>query len=73
VRVEAIFTYPNGQTLVVIFPRANVTSSVELEGALEDFAAAPITLESKRSDGEVDGGDIVWNDMSLGSLYFATS
>ena len=72
-RVECLFTYPNGQTLTIIFPRANVTSSVELEGALEDFASAPITLEAKRSDGDVTGGDIVWNDMPLGSLYFATS
>jgi hypothetical protein len=73
VRVECVYTYPNGQTLTVIFPRANVVSSVELEGQLEDFAAAPITLEAKRSDGEVDGGDVLWNDMPLGSLYFATS
>lgn len=71
VRVETVYTYPNKQTLTVIFPRANVTSSVELEGQLEDFAAAPIVLEAKRSDSDMTGGDVAWDDMPLGALVFA--
>ena len=73
VRVEVVFQYPNGQLLTIIFPRANVTSSMELDGQNEEFCAAPITLESKRCDSEVPGGNAVWNDMPLGSMYFSAS
>lgn len=71
VRAEAVYTYPNGTNkMYIIFPRANVTSSVNLNFAAEDNANVPITIESKRSDSDIDGGDAAWDDMPLGRIYF---
>ncbi len=71
IRMEAIYTYPNGDNhLYIIFPRAQVTSSVELSLAAEDNANVPITLEAKRADSDVTGGDAVWDDSPLGRIYF---
>ena len=51
VRMEAIYTYPDQQhQMVIVFPRANVTSSIELSLAAEDNANVPITIEAKRGD-----------------------
>lgn len=71
VRVEAIYTYPNGANkMAIIFPRANVTSSVNLNFAAEDNANVPITLEAKRADSEVDGGHATWDSAPLGRILF---
>lgn len=71
VRAEAIYTYPNQTNhMYVIFPRAQVTSSVTIDFAAEDNAAVPVTIESKRADSGVSGGDAVWDNMPLGRIYF---
>ena len=71
VRMEAVYTFPTGDHhMYIIFPRANVVSSVELDLQAEDAAAVPITFESKRSDSEVDGGNAVWNASTLGRILF---
>ncbi len=71
VRVEAVYTYPNGvNTMAIIFPRANVTSSVNLSFAAEDNANVAIQLEAKRSDSEVDGGHATWDSAPLGRILF---
>jgi len=71
VRMEAVYTYPNGTNhMYIIFPRANVVSSVELDLQAEDNAAVAISIESKRADSEVTGGDIVWDDKTLGRILF---
>ena len=72
VRMEAVYTYPNGtNTMTIIFPRANVTSSVELDMQAEDNANVPITFEAKRADSEVSGGNAAWDSMPLGRIVFA--
>jgi len=72
VRVEAVYTYPNGtNSMNIIFPRANVTSSVEISMAAEDNANVPITLEAKRADSGVSGGDATWDEMPLGRIYWS--
>ena len=71
VRMEAWYTFPDGtNTLVIIFPRAQVIATQELEFAAEEPAASPIVIEAKRADGGTSGGHAVWNDKPLGWWYW---
>lgn len=71
IRMEAHYTYPDGiHFMDIIFPRAQVSSSVELPFAAEDAAAVPITFEGKRADSETTGGDAVWDDKPLGKFLW---
>lgn len=70
-RMEAVYTYPNNTNhMYIIFPRANAVSSLELDLQAEDNANPAITFEGKRADSEVDGGHAVWDNMTLGRVYF---
>lgn len=72
VRMEAVYTYPNGtDTMVIVFPRANCTTSVEIDMQAEDNANVPLTFEAKRADSEITGGNAVWDSMPLGRIVFA--
>lgn len=72
VRMEAVYTYPNGtDTMTIIFPRANATSSVEIDMQAEDNVNVPLTFEAKRADSEVSGGNVTWDDAPLGKIIFA--
>ena len=74
IRMEALYTFPDQtNSLYIIFPRAQVSSSVELDLAEEDVAAVPVTIESKRADSDTSGGHSTWDDMPLGQLIWATS
>ena len=71
VRMEAYYTFPNGTNhLHIIFPRANVTSSMEIAFNATDNAAPAITFESKGASSDVQGGHAVWDTMSLGRILF---
>jgi len=71
VRAEAIYTYPNKiNHMYIIFPRAQVTSSVNLSFSATDNANVPIVIEAKRSDSDIVGGDVAWNEAPLGRIYF---
>ncbi len=73
VRMEAVYTFPdNARQMVIIFPRANVTSSMEIDLKIEDAAVIPITFEAKRGDSLVTGGNAVWDSMPLGTIVFLT-
>jgi hypothetical protein len=66
-RMEAIYTYPNGTNyLNIIFPRAQVVSSIELDFQAEDNVNSPMSFEAKRADSEVSGGSAGWDDKPLG-------
>ena len=81
---ERHYTFPNGvNTIDIIFPRAQVTSSVELAFQAEDNANPTITFEAKRADSEVSvnvvtvggttttiKGSAVWDEMPLGCIVF---
>jgi len=72
VRMEAVYTYPDGSnTMTIIFPRANCTTSVEIDLQSEDNANVPLTFEAKRADSETTGGNAVWDSMTLGRIVFA--
>jgi hypothetical protein len=74
VRMEAVYTFPDRhQQMVVIFPRANVTSSMTMDLQQEDAAAIPITFEAKRADSGLDDGDAGWDDKPLGVIMFRDS
>ena len=71
VRMEAVYTFPDALSqMVIIFPRANVVSSMEIDLKAEDAAVVPITIEAKRADTGVTGGNIAWDDMPLGTILF---
>jgi hypothetical protein len=73
VRMEAVYTFPDNQSqMVIIFPRANVVSSMELDLKAEDAAVVPITFEAKRGDSGVTGGNAAWDSMPLGTIVFLT-
>jgi hypothetical protein len=71
VRMEARYTYPS-QTdyLDIVFPRAQVVSSIELDFQAEDNVSSPLTFEAKRADAEVSGGHALWDDKPLGWLIW---
>lgn len=69
VRMEAVYTYPNGTNhMYIILPRAQVSATVEVDLAAEDAAAIPVTIEGKRADSEVTGGNAVWDSKPLGRI-----
>lgn len=71
VRMEAIYTYPNGTNhMNILFPRAQVSAAVEMDLASEDAAAVPITVEAKRADSEASGGNAVWDSRPMGRIYW---
>jgi len=71
VRMESIYTYPDmTHHMYVIFPRANVTSSLEVDYQAEDAVVPPMTFEAKRADSEVTGGHATWDEMPLGRIYW---
>jgi len=71
VRVEAVFTYPNGiNHMYIVFPRSNASGNTEVSFADEDAAAPPIVWEAKRADSETSGGHAVWDNRPLGRIYF---
>jgi hypothetical protein len=71
IRMEAKYTYPS-QTdyLDIVFPRAQVVSSIELDFQAEDNVSSPLTFEAKRADQEVTGGHALWDDKPLGWLIW---
>ena len=71
VRMEALYTFPNGSnTMTIIFPRAQPTSAVEVDLQTEDAAAVPLTFESKNASSNVTGGNAIWDDKPLGAINF---
>ena len=73
VRMEAVYTFPNNQSqMIIIFPRANVVSSLEIDLKEADAAAIPISFEGKRADSGVIGGSAVWDSMPLGTIVFVS-
>jgi len=71
VRMEAEYTYPDGTNKMhVIFPRAQVKSSLEVDLQNEDAAAVPVTFESMNASSDVSGGDAVWDEKPLGRIYW---
>jgi len=71
VRMEAVYTYPNGVNFMhIIFPRAQVSAAIEMDLQSEDAAAVPISIEGKRADSEVTGGSAFWDDKPLGRIVW---
>lgn len=69
VRMEAVYTFPNGSNfMTIIFPRAQVMASVEMDLQSEDAAAIPIVFEAKNASSDVTGGDAIWDDQPLGKI-----
>lgn len=70
-RVEAVYTYPSGLNyMTFIFPRAQVSASVEIDTAAEDAASVPIIFESKNASSDVSGGNAIWDDKPLGRIQW---
>lgn len=73
-RMEAAYTYPDGlQMMFIIFPRAQIAASIEMDLNSEDATAVPITFESKNASSDVTGGSAVWDSRPLGAIqWYAT-
>lgn len=71
VRAEAIMTFPNEvNTMTIVFPRAQVSSSIALDAGDTDVAI-PTTFAATPADSTVSGGNAAWDDMPLGVIIFA--
>ena len=75
VRMEAVYTYPDGtNTMNIIFPRAQVTSAIEMEFAEEEPAAVAVSIEGKRADSGItdanNPGNAAWDDKPLGQIVW---
>ena len=74
VRMEAIYTYPDLHTMTMIFPVAQVTSAIEMDLPQEDWAAVPITFESKNASSDnTTNGHAVWDSCPLGVIRWAAA
>ena len=72
VRMEARYTFPHGTNFMdIIFPRAQVSASPEIDLAAEDAAAVPVTFESKNASSDVTDGNAAWDDKALGRIFFS--
>lgn len=71
VRSECNYTFPDAvHYMDIIFPRAQVASSVKLPFKKTDGMATPIRIEAKRADSNVSGGNAAWDSMPLGRAIF---
>ncbi len=71
VRAEAVFTFPQcaiTNNMIVIFPRAQIKSDVELDFQSESMANVPISIESTLADSNISGGSSAWDNMPLGRI-----
>lgn len=74
VRMEAVYTYPDKTNkMYVIFPRAQIKSSLELDLQAEEPAASPMSITAQRADSEASGGHAVWDDKPLGRIQWTES
>ena len=72
VRMESRYTYPVGTNYMdIIFPRAQVSASTEIDFQADTAAAVTIMIESKRADSDVSGGNAVWDDKPLGRIFWS--
>lgn len=60
-RMEAVYTFPNGGTLTMIYPRCQVAANQEIPFSAEDAASSPMTIESKKADSSTSDGNVVWD------------
>lgn len=71
-RMEAVYTYPNGtRSMIIIFPKCQCASSMEIDFQNEEAASSPLTFKATPADALTEGGDAVWNNYSLGRVIWA--
>lgn len=72
VRMEAVYTFPNGvNTMTIVFPRANVVSSLNIDNQAEDAVAVATTFKATGASSDATGGDAAWDSMPAGQIIFA--
>lgn len=72
IRVEAHYTFPNGtNTMTIIFPRTNITSSLNIDFQAEDSVAVAMTMKSMTASSDIVGGNAVWDNFGNGRIVFA--
>jgi hypothetical protein len=58
----------------IVFPRAQVTASIEMDFAEEEPAAVAISIQSNRSDSGItdasNPGNACWDDKPLGQIIW---
>jgi hypothetical protein len=70
-RVEAVYTYPDGtNTMTIIFPRAQAAAVIEMEFAEEEPSAIAVSLESKQAGSDNSEGHVIWDNQPLGRVLW---
>lgn len=70
-RVEAWYTYPEKtRRMIIVFPRAQIVSNMEIENQKEENANAPVTVRATRADSGIVGGHANWDNMPLGRIFW---
>ena len=71
VRMEALYTYPNGTDYMhVILPLAQVKSNLEIDFQAGDSAKPGIEFVSNVADSTSTNGHAVWDGKPLGAIQF---
>lgn len=71
VRMEAVYTFPNGSNyMTIIFPRAQIKSNLELDLQAEDSAKPGMEFSSNTSDSDNADGHACWDGKPLGVIQF---
>ncbi len=70
-RVEAVYTFPDPTyKMIIIFPRANITSSLNIDQQPEDIAAVTMSVKAMGASSDTAGGNAVWDNMPNGLILF---
>ena len=68
-RIEGVYTYPDGlKQMVFIFPRGQISASIDMDFAEQDPVAIPVQFESKTAGSQNSSGNAVWDSMPLGRV-----
>lgn len=72
VRMEAVYQFPGTPTyyMTIIFPKAQVKSTVEVDMQAETAAGVPVVIDSTISSSDNADGDAAWDDKPLGRILF---
>ena len=71
IRVEGIYTYPDGSNqMVIVLPRVQIAASIDMDFAETEPAAITIQFDSKNASSQNGSGNAVWDAMPLGQILW---
>lgn len=70
-RVEGLYEFPDGDEMLVILPRAQVETGIEINFQKEDWGNVSVTFTAQRADSATTGGNAAWDSKPLGVIVFS--